>query len=246
MNKGIAIPEKTMEALARSFYKEASAYGFKQADYLRFVNTFLDVSMMNGLNGHGNGHTSEKKLPRTSLNILERVGLKRLKLPLAGNQVRIRQFHPENDRADFERWIKDEEGRYFLLSRLNAKFISYEQLCNRDRNLLGLITVDDEHPVGLMAYLDFDREQRKAELRKLIGEPEFRGRGLAKEATRLWIEYGLNTLGLKKIYLNTLNTNIRNIRLNEELGFRVEGIMRNEIYFDQNFHDVLRMGMWKE
>ena len=68
--------------------------------------------------------------------------------------------------------------------------------------------------------------------------------GLAKEATRLWIQYGLSALKLKKIYVNTLNTNIRNIRLNEELGFKVEGLLCNEVFVDGQYKDVLRMGLW--
>ena len=70
--------------------------------------------------------------------------------------------------------------------------------------------------------------------------------GYAKEASQMWIQYGSQTLGLKKIYLSTLNNNIRNIKLNEELGFKVEGILKNEVYFDGEFHDVLRMGMFIE
>jgi len=70
--------------------------------------------------------------------------------------------------------------------------------------------------------------------------------GLAKEATKLWIEYRILALGLKKIYLNTLFTNVRNIRLNEDLGFQVEGILRNEIFFEGKHYDVLRMGLWRD
>ena len=70
--------------------------------------------------------------------------------------------------------------------------------------------------------------------------------GSGKEATALWIKYGLEVLHLKKICLHTLNTNIRNIKLNEELGFAVEGILHNEVFIDGRYHDVLRMGMWRE
>jgi len=70
-----------------------------------------------------------------------------------------------------------------------------------------------------------------------------RSKGFAKEATKLWIHYGITKLGLKKIYLNTLYTNIRNISLNEELGFKIEGILRNEVFFDERYHDVSRMGL---
>ena len=38
-----------------------------------------------------------------------------------------------------------------------------------------------------------------------------RGKGFAKEATKLWIQYGITKLDLKKIYLDRLDTNIRNI-----------------------------------
>ena len=37
-----------------------------------------------------------------------------------------------------------------------------------------------------------------------------------------------------------------NIRLNEDLGFRVEGVLRNEVLIDGTYHDVLRMGLWAE
>ena len=39
------IPKTTLETLARNFFKEASAYGFKQVDYVRFVNYILDKAM---------------------------------------------------------------------------------------------------------------------------------------------------------------------------------------------------------
>jgi RimJ/RimL family protein N-acetyltransferase len=86
--------------------------------------------------------------------------------------------------------------------------------------------------------------QRKAELRKLIGDAEQRRKGFAKEASALWIRYGFKALALKKIYLNTRDTDIRNVRLNEELGFVVEGVLRNEVLIDGTYHDVLRMGLW--
>jgi RimJ/RimL family protein N-acetyltransferase len=93
-----------------------------------------------------------------------------------------------------------------------------------------------------MAYLDHSRIQNRAELRKLIGESDCRGKGLAEEATRLWVRYGIIGLGLEKIYLSTLQTQIANIRLNEDIGFKVEGLLRDEVLIDGKRHDVLRMG----
>ncbi len=108
-----------------------------------------------------------------------------------------------------------------------------------------MITTLEGKPIGALAYLNLDIDQKRAELRKLIGDPESRGTGLAEEATRMWIAYGVNALNLEKIYVSTLQTHISNIKLNEKIGFQVEGLLRDEVLIDGVRHDVLRMGFCK-
>lgn len=238
METKASIPGTTIETLARNFFKEASTYGFKQDDYLRYINVLLDFSMNHG-NGKKNGNGEVMNAAGK-----ESANFQATSLPLQGERVLIRAFDRSNDTALLEKWVADEFGRYFLLSRTSSKELNVEQLTRSDHNILSVITSPDGLPIGVMAYLDFDAGLRKAELRKLIGEPGMRAKGLGKEATKLWIQYGIRGLELQKIYLNTLNTNIRNIKLNEELGFKVEGILRNEVFIDGRYHDVLRMGLW--
>jgi len=226
------IPGATIEAIARSLFKETTRYGFKQVDYLRFVNFLLDMTMKNSSYSEENENTDVVYNQHQNLT-----------LPLTGERIKIREFAEDTDRTCLERWINDSEGRHFLISRITAKELNIDQFIRSKDNILGLICSNDEGetPIGIMAFLDHDNVQRKAELRKLIGEPEYRGKGFAKEATELWIQFGISALRLKKIYLNTLETNIRNIKLNEELGFRVEGILRNEFFLNNQYYDVLKM-----
>ena len=228
------LPEATIEAIARSLVKEGQKYGFQQVDYLRLASHLLDLAGREGTRGDSPAGKSD--LPDL---------VTPPQMPLQGEGIRIRAFDPTGDRALFSGWLEDERGRFFLLSSITAKTLDIDQVLRSDQNLLGVITLPDATPIGMMAFLDLDRWQQKAELRKLIGEPEYRGRGFARQATTLWIHYGLHGLGLKKIYLNTLQTNIRNIRLNEALGFHVEGILRKEFYLDGEHHDVLRMALLK-
>ncbi|MFZ5519562.1 MAG: GNAT family N-acetyltransferase [Candidatus Zhuqueibacterota bacterium] len=227
-----SIPDVTIEAVARSIFKETFHYGFKQVDYLRFVNLLLDMSMKN--------ESVDNEAAESPVIVQNG---ERLNLPLSGERVNIRAFNELDDVELLKRWVTDKDGRHFLLSRITAKQSNIDELIKSANNIIGMITLKDQTPIGLLAFLDHDEIQRKAELRKLIGESEFRGKGYAKEATELWIQYGISFLNLKKIYLNTLDTNIRNIRLNEELGFKVEGILRNECYFDSVYHDILKMGL---
>ena len=145
-----------------------------------------------------------------------------------------------------DRWLADGWGRYFLLSSTTAQRLDAHEVVQSENSVVGMITLPDSTPIGSVAFLDHDPAQKKAELRKLIGDVGQRRKGFGKEASALWIKYGLEVLNLKKIYLSTLNTNIRNIKLNEELGFIVEGILHNEVFIDGTYHDVLRMGLWRE
>jgi diamine N-acetyltransferase len=238
--KSAAIPDLTIETLSRSFYKESVNYGFTQMDYVRFVNRLLDLSMQDG---ERPAPTSDETV--TTSDSAEAPAAA-IALPLSGPRIRVRAFAEPDDATLLEQWISEPDGRYFLLSRTTSREVGLADLLHSDGSVLGMITLPDDRPIGCVAFLDLDREQRKAELRKLVGDPSERGKGYGKEASALWIRYGLTALGLKKIYLNTLETNIRNVHLNEELGFRVEGILRNEVFIDGEYRDVLRMGLWRE
>ena len=53
-----------------------------------------------------------------------------------------------------------------------------------------------------------------------IGEQEYWGKGIAKEASRQIIEYGFNILGLREIHLKVKKENIRAKILYQRLGFK--------------------------
>ena len=237
------IPERTIATFARSFFREASSYGFEQIDYVRFVNLLLDISIETRNTQKPQILSKIEPVNNSNHHILNKPATQ---LPLRGQRLSIRAFDKDQDLKLFRKWLCDTRGRYFLLSRTTAKAADFDKLIASKSNIVGVITLHDGTPIGSLAFLNFDPIQKKAELRKLIGEVTMRGKGFAKEATRLWIQYGITSLRLNKIYLSTFDTDIRNIRLNEELGFRVEGILRNEVLFDGVYHDVLRMSLLNE
>ncbi len=235
------IPDLTIEALARGFCREAATYGFTQIDYVKFVNVVLDMSMRANADAEESGAS-----PEAPAKAADESAFAAAAFPLRGPNLVIREFDATQDLALFDRWLADPGGRYFLLSRTTAQQEDIRKVARSGTSILGVITLPDGRPIGSVAFLDHDPTQRKAELRKLIGEADQRGKGLGKEASMLWIRYGLGALGLHKIYLSTLHTNSRNVRLNEELGFRTEGILRNEVFIDGVYHDILRMGLSRD
>lgn len=227
------ISNEAIEAIATAFIKQAREYGFELMDYIKLSNLLLESALRNGT-ASNNQH---KPKPRYSAAPS--------KLPLKGEHLFIRGLQ-KKDIPIIKKWLEDVEGRNFILSRISGTELTIDDLIESEFNIFGLICLNDKTPIGLIAYLDYDEIQKKAELRKMIGVPTERGKGYANEASKLWIEYGLYSLGLEKIYLTTFNTDIRNIRINEMLGFRVEGIMRNEVKVDGEYRDILKMSLLKE
>jgi RimJ/RimL family protein N-acetyltransferase len=229
-----SIPQPTIQALSRSVFKEATQYGFGQIDIIRLINELMDLCREdpNSLREY------EPNIGRS----LQGVVAEFEDLPLQGPNVVVRAYE-EDDRPLLESWLPDKYGRYFVLSCSTAQEITIDSLTASENNHLGVVCDLAGRPIGAMTYIDHSQRQQRAELRKLIGDPEFRGKGFAEEATRLWIGYGIAGLGLRKIYVSTLQTQIANIRLNERIGFIVEGLLNNEVLIDGERHDVLRMGL---
>lgn len=229
-----SIPKTTIETFSRSIYKEASNYGFSQLDVIRLINELMDLC-----------HDGESRDTAAIDNAESETTIPTncFELPIKGCNLGIRKFDKNRDADLLTSWLPDKYGRYFVLSCATAQQLTVEALIDSPNNHLGMVTLPDGRPVGAMAYLDHSRTQCRAELRKLIGDPDWRGKGLAEEATRLWVRYGIQGLGLRKIYVSTLQTQIANIRLNESIGFVVEGLLRNEVLIDGSRRDVLRMGL---
>lgn len=231
------VPDKTLETVARSLHRDGLIYGFSKLDFVCFVNLLLDMALKpdTPMRPPTPEEPSRSAAPGPTPIPHD--------LPCTQGRIRLRSPVMATDLDLMQRWLKDDQGRMFMLTCSAGSFVECADLLGGRGGQVAIVETLDGTPIGAVAFLHYDPLQRKAELRKLIGEPTARGQGYAREATALWIRYGFEVLGLRKIYLDTLETSLRNIRLNESLGFAVEGILRNELLLDGVEHDVLRMGL---
>ena len=75
---------------------------------------------------------------------------------------------------------------------------------------------------------------------------EFRGKGVGTETTRLLTELAFDQYNMHKVELFTRSDNLAMIRSAEKSGFRVEGKIRETLYFNGKFHDGCEMGVLRE
>jgi RimJ/RimL family protein N-acetyltransferase len=144
------------------------------------------------------------------------------------------------------KWFSDPEVIRFLgrnspvtMAEEERWFRAYER---RTDEQIFAIEVAGDH-IGNLGLHKIDRVHRKAEVGIVIGEPTFWSKGYGTEAMRLALRYGFDDLGLSKVSLDVLETNVRAIRTYERLGFQREGLHRDEAYKDGRFVNVIRMSL---
>jgi len=113
---------------------------------------------------------------------------------------------------------------------------------NPNVRLFGIFLPDATIPIGEAAFQGIDWKNRSALYSILIGDPEFRGRGLGTEATMLMVSYGFDDLNLHRIEALVLAGNGAAIRCLHKVGFVQEGIKREAIWKDGKWHDVILFG----
>ena len=99
--------------------------------------------------------------------------------------------------------------------------------------------------VGTIFIKDIDKRSNKGEFGIFIGEPIARGVGLAKKATIEILKIAFDELKFNKIYLTVFADNVPAFRTYLSVGFRFEGVMREEFCNNGLFIDILRMGITK-
>lgn len=103
-----------------------------------------------------------------------------------------------------------------------------------------------DRAVGHVALYQIDRTANTAEFGILIGDRRLWGHGLGTFYTGYLIEHGFDTLGLRRIFLEVLETNPRARAVYERLGFVVEGRLREHRLKGGRLVDVFVMGLLRD
>lgn len=107
----------------------------------------------------------------------------------------------------------------------------------RGEDFAWLVTLNTDGSVaGLITLWNFDASRRCAELGYELAR-EYQHQGIMSEATAKVIEFGFATLGLHRIEANPLTENAASVALLRILGFKLEGILHERIYFRGAFYD---------
>lgn len=96
-------------------------------------------------------------------------------------------------------------------------------------------------PVGSVYFRDINYTFESAEFGIFIGEKDARGRKIGLEATKLFIDFGMNVLKLHRIFLRLLSDNKIAYQMYIKAGFVKEGVFRDMVKLDGQYKDIIFM-----
>lgn len=169
---------------------------------------------------------------------------------IIGERVRLRAL----ERADlpfFVVWLNDPEVTENLVVDIPLSLAQEENWFNsitagpREEQPLAIEIRGDSGWVfiGDVSLFNINWINRSAELGILIGEKTCWSRGYGREAIELMLRHGFEHLNLNRIYLRVYDSNPRGIRCYEHAGFVHEGRMRQGVYKNGAYRDVLMMAV---
>ena len=163
-------------------------------------------------------------------------------------EITIRAFEKQ-DIPRKVRWINDSENNrylhYDLPLREDQTELWFESHRN-DKSRYDAVIEADGVPVGTIGLLNIDRKNRKAEYYIAMGERSYSGRGVAKQASELLLQYAFETLELNRVYLYTELHNLAAQKLFARIGFRQEGLLRQDVLSHGNLADRYVYALLKE
>ena len=168
---------------------------------------------------------------------------------IKGATVELRPFGREHVTQEYISWFNDPEvteyNRHGSTKYTLERALEYldEMQHSSGSIVFAIIAKDANRHVGNISLQKIDLLSRNAEYAILLGEKEYWGKGIAKEASVLILKHGFKELNLHRIYCGTPVKNIPMQKLAASLGFVQEGIRKDAMFKNGEFVDVIEYGL---
>ena len=205
--------EQMLKLVAKGFYNELINYGVNEAEVLTVAGHLLDnlmhkqgpasktVEYYNHLFAIKDVHDEWADTRRLTVQQLSLSPMDIKMVPKVAAWLRepaIREsFYPHfpDTTEELTRYFQSPAREYFLIFH-------------------------EQHLAGIIGAENIDTESAILEMRKLVGDPEMHGKGIGKRATFLFLYYVFVIRKFRKVYLHSLDINIRNLNLNGKFAGR--------------------------
>jgi RimJ/RimL family protein N-acetyltransferase len=230
--------DQMLKLVAKGFYNELINYGVRKDEVLKVTSHLLD-NLLTHASTPGPGLGSYNKI-FTLASVDDDWA--------TGRQLRIQEvsLRPMDVGLlpHLVRWLRDPAIRDSFVPAFPESLESLRQyFADPTREYFGIYF--NGAPVGIVGGENIDRASGKLEMKKLVGESGLQGKGIGKYATFGFLYYSFNILNIHKVYIHSRDINIRNINLNSQFGFQLEGVFFEDLRIGDKRQDIVRMALLK-
>ncbi|MGL4363949.1 MAG: GNAT family N-acetyltransferase [Bacteroidales bacterium] len=171
---------------------------------------------------------------------------------LTGNTIYLRGIALTDATPAYLSWLNDEEITKGLLTGYYPSTMEELQkflqgvIHNPNAVMFAICDKITHQHIGNIKIDKFDWIGRTCELGILIGDKNYWGKGVGKEACSLVIQYAFHKLNFRKVLLTVYENNPAAIKLYQKLGFVMEGTLRKHIFVEGEYIDKHFMGLFQE
>ncbi|UCB60762.1 MAG: GNAT family N-acetyltransferase [Candidatus Bathyarchaeota archaeon] len=172
------------------------------------------------------------------------------KKSLVGERVLLRPFSVD-DLPYIQKWSNDAELRRLIgevtpMSRVDTEKWYRELLADKDRVWFAIVLKKDDRVIGEAGLLRMFRPWRNTDMTVIIGEKDEWGKGYGTEVGHLLLHYAFRQLGFHRISIGVVGFNMRALKFWESLGFKKEGVRRDNYYYDNEYSDGIMMSILED
>ncbi|GAB6988284.1 GNAT family N-acetyltransferase [Paenibacillus pini] len=173
-----------------------------------------------------------------------------MKKVLEGERIYLRPFTNEDSELYYVSLLDKEMRRLTGTKKIFSKNMIEKHIARiaEDDERIDLLIVlkEEDKVIGDIALLDIDLNNRNAHMRIALFNDEECSKGYGTEAMRILLNYGFGSLNLHRVELNVYSFNPRAIKAYEKLGFVKEGVQRDILFYDHEYHDAITMSILED
>lgn len=166
---------------------------------------------------------------------------------LVGDKIYLRPFEM-SDAPKMAPWINDYEvTRNLRIHRpMSTKheedFVAHVHKLEHDVTL-AMVVKEGDKLIGSVGLHNVDVTNRHCMFGIVIGEKALWGKGYGTEGTRMMTMYAFETLNMNRVWLHVYEFNARGMKAYEKVGYKKEGLLRQHVYREGRYWDVVSMGI---
>lgn len=170
---------------------------------------------------------------------------------LIGKKIYLR-LHDKKDIPVWFKWFNDSDVTRFLVHGCypNTKELQKAFFKNmygsRSNFQLAIVDKKTGDLAGTIGLHKIDLINRNADISIVIGDKRYWGKKIGKEAVALIASHAFDKLNLHKVTAGMVDGNKASYNLFASLGFKKEGVLKEQNFADGRYQDVVRFGLLRK